>query len=68
MAKKVPHVEVIGIDLAPATINENDVPSKCRFELDDVNQGLPHFYNQMDVRHRLAPPPAGARLRTVLEY
>jgi hypothetical protein len=54
MASKFPHVEVIGMDLAPAIMNEDDVPTNCRFELDDVNRGLPHFYNQMDVVHQRA--------------
>lgn len=51
MAHKYPHVEVIGTDLAPGIMNENDVPDNCRFELDDVNRGLPHFYDQMDIVH-----------------
>jgi hypothetical protein len=51
VANKFPHVEVVGVDLAPAIMNEGDVPSNCRFELDDVNRGLPHFYDQMDLVH-----------------
>ena len=51
MAHKYPHVEVIGTDLAPGIMNENDVSDNCRFELDDVNRGLAHFYDQMDVVH-----------------
>jgi hypothetical protein len=51
MAHKFPHVDVIGMDLAPAIMNEDDVPNNSRLELDDVNRGLPHFYNQMDVVH-----------------
>jgi hypothetical protein len=54
MANKFPHVEVIGIDLAPAIMNEDDIPENCRFELDDVNRGLPHFYDQMDLVHMRA--------------
>ena len=54
MASKYPHVEVIGVDLAPAIMNESDVPGNCRFELDDVNRGLPHFYDQMDLVHMRA--------------
>ena len=51
MANKFPHVEVIGIDLAPAIMNEGDVRSNCRFELDDINQGLPRFHGQVDLVH-----------------
>ena len=51
MATKFPHVEVIGIDLAPAILNEYAVPDNCRFELDDVNRGLPRFYDQIDLIH-----------------
>ena len=51
MASRYPHVEVIGTDLAPAIMSENDVPNNCRFEIDDVHRGLAHFYNQMDLVH-----------------
>ena len=53
-ASRYPHVEVIGTDLAPAIMSENDVPINCRFEIDDVNRGLAHFYNQMDLVHMRA--------------
>ena len=51
MANMFPHVEVIGMDLAPGIMNEENVPDNCRFELDDVNRGLPHFYGQIDLVH-----------------
>jgi len=51
MATKFPHVEVIGIDLAPAILDEHVIPDNCRFELGDVNQGLPRFYDQIDLIH-----------------
>jgi hypothetical protein len=51
MASKFPHVEFIGIDLAPVTLNKQLIPGNCRFELDDVNQGLPRFYGQIDLIH-----------------
>lgn len=51
MAKKFSHVEVIGIDLAPAIMDEGDVRSNCRFELDDINRGLPRFHGQVDLVH-----------------
>ena len=51
MASKFPHVEVIGIDLAPPTLNEHGIPDNCRFELSDVNLGLPRFYDQIDLIH-----------------
>ena len=54
MASRYPHVEVIGTDLAPAIMNESDVPVNCRFELDDVNRGVAHFYDQMDLIHMRA--------------
>jgi hypothetical protein len=59
MANMFPHVEVIGVDLAPAIVN--DVPRNCYFELDDVNRGLPHFYDQMDVVH-MRSVSSGVRL------
>ena len=51
MAEKFPHIEVIGIDLAPAIIDEGDVRSNCRFELDDVNRGLSRFHGRVDLVH-----------------
>jgi hypothetical protein len=51
MAHKFPHVAVIGIDLAPGILDQDNVPSNCRIELDDVNRGLPHFYGQVDLVH-----------------
>ena len=54
MASRYPHVEVIGTDLAPAIMSEADVPVNCRFELDDVNRGLAHFYDQIDLVHMRA--------------
>ena len=53
-ASRYPHVEVIGTDLAPAIMSESDVPINCRFELDDINRGLEHFYNQIDLVHMRA--------------
>ena len=54
MASRYPHVEVIGTDLAPAIMSETDVPVNCRFELDDVNRGVAHFYDQIDLVHMRA--------------
>jgi len=54
MASKFSHVEVIGIDLAPAILDEHAIPNNCRFELGDVNQGLPRFYGQIDLIHMRA--------------
>ena len=51
MANNFPHVEVIGMDLAPNIMNEDNIPNNCRFELEDVNRGLPHFYGQLDLVH-----------------
>ena len=51
MANKFPHVEVIGIDLAPVIVSGHAIPDNCRFELDDINRGLPRFYGQIDLIH-----------------
>ena len=51
MARKFPHVQFIGIDLAPAILNESATPENCRFELGDVNRGLPRFHGQIDLIH-----------------
>lgn len=51
MAREYPHVSVVGVDLAPTPLDPASVPSNCRFEVDDVNLGLGHFYDQFDVVH-----------------
>ena len=51
MAKEFPHCQVVGIDLAPVPLEPEAIPSNCRFELDDVNKGMAHYYNQFDVIH-----------------
>ncbi|CAG7852550.1 SubName: Full=Related to methyltransferase {ECO:0000313/EMBL:CCA71907.1} [Serendipita indica DSM 11827] len=51
MAKAFPHCEVVGIDLAPVPLGPEAIPPNCRFELDDVNKELPHYYNQFSVVH-----------------
>ena len=51
MASKFPHVQFIGIDLAPAILSEHGTPENCRFELGDVNRGFPHFHGQIDLIH-----------------
>ncbi|KAF8335048.1 S-adenosyl-L-methionine-dependent methyltransferase [Cantharellus anzutake] len=50
MARKFPHAEVVGIDLAPGLIWEL-MPPNCRVEFDDVNQPLTHFDGSFDVVH-----------------
>lgn len=49
MARKFPHAEVVGIDLAPVPVETENLPSNCRFEIDDVQLGLTHFHGQFDV-------------------
>ncbi|KAG9016617.1 hypothetical protein FRB90_002778 [Tulasnella sp. 427] len=50
MAKMFPHAEFVGMDLAPANLTEPP-PSNCRFECDDANLGLSHYYGAFDVVH-----------------
>lgn len=49
MAREFPHCEVVGIDLARVPLPEADLPTNCRFEVDDINLGLPHLKEQFDV-------------------
>jgi SAM-dependent methyltransferase len=51
IAKEFPHCEVVGVDLAPVPLEKMDLPPNCRFEIDDVNNGLAHFRDQFDVVH-----------------
>ncbi|KAG8925848.1 hypothetical protein FRC01_009617 [Tulasnella sp. 417] len=51
MARKYPHAEVVGIDLAPPLVPLESIPENCRFELDDANLSLSHYTNSFDVVH-----------------
>ncbi|KAJ1302641.1 hypothetical protein OPQ81_002958 [Rhizoctonia solani] len=45
-----PHVEVLGVDLAPTSAIAP--PPNCRFEIDDLNLGLEHFFGPtFDIVH-----------------
>jgi len=70
-ACRYPHVQVIGTDLAPAIMSEHGIPGNCQFELDDVNRGLEHFYDQMDLVHMRAVSAGvslGCLLATLLPF
>ncbi|EJT96957.1 S-adenosyl-L-methionine-dependent methyltransferase [Dacryopinax primogenitus] len=49
VANDYPHVEVVGVDLAP--MQSREFPPNCRVEVDDINLGMPHFYGQFDLVH-----------------
>jgi len=49
VAQEFPHVQVVGVDLAPSTTRPP--PSNCRFEFDNVNWGLSHYHGKFDVVH-----------------
>ncbi|KZO90604.1 S-adenosyl-L-methionine-dependent methyltransferase [Calocera viscosa TUFC12733] len=49
LALQYPHVEVVGVDLAP--MQTRDFPPNCRVEVDDINLGMPHFHGQFDFVH-----------------
>ncbi|CAE6427015.1 unnamed protein product [Rhizoctonia solani] len=49
MALEFPHAEVVGVDLAPNT--SRPPPPNCRFEFDDFNLGMSHYYGMFDVIH-----------------
>ncbi|PVG03326.1 hypothetical protein CPB86DRAFT_793754 [Serendipita vermifera] len=51
MARRFPHASVLGIDLAPPPVDAGEIPSNVQFEIDDVNFGLSHFYDQFDLIH-----------------
>ncbi|KAH9857175.1 hypothetical protein C2E23DRAFT_881638 [Lenzites betulinus] len=53
MAKLYPHCTVVGVDLAPPRVDE-DLPSNCRFEIDDANLGFGHYEGAFDVIHARA--------------
>ncbi|KAG8988853.1 hypothetical protein FRB94_002183 [Tulasnella sp. JGI-2019a] len=50
MARHFPHVQVTGLDLAPANL-VSPPPPNCKFECDDANLGLGHYRNSFNVVH-----------------
>ncbi|KZV94251.1 hypothetical protein EXIGLDRAFT_767312 [Exidia glandulosa HHB12029] len=49
VANEYPHCLTVGVDLVPVT--RLDLPRNARMEVDDINLGLEHFYDQFDVVH-----------------
>jgi ubiquinone/menaquinone biosynthesis C-methylase UbiE len=39
------------VDLSPPPLEQEAIPKNLHFEVDDVNFGLEHFYNQFDFVH-----------------
>jgi hypothetical protein len=48
MARRFPHVSVLGIDIAPLTHDPEKHPSNVHFQTYNLNDGLGPFYNQFD--------------------
>jgi SAM-dependent methyltransferase len=42
---------LVGVDISPPPLEQEAVPRNLQFEVDDVNLGLKHFYNQFDFVH-----------------
>jgi SAM-dependent methyltransferase len=51
MARRFPHASVLGVDLAPPPVDTGNFPPNLRFEIDDINLGLDHFYDRYDLVH-----------------
>ncbi|VDB91586.1 unnamed protein product [Peniophora sp. CBMAI 1063] len=49
VAREFPHCEIVAVDLVP--MQNEDMPDNCRSEVDDINLGLQHFFNDFDVVH-----------------
>jgi SAM-dependent methyltransferase len=45
MAFRFPLTHVVGVDAAPVPLDTDNLPPNLRFEVDDVNKGLPHFHD-----------------------
>ncbi|CAG8720041.1 13107_t:CDS:2, partial [Acaulospora colombiana] len=45
------HILDIGVDLTPPPVDTGVFPSNLQFEIDDINNGLSHFYDQYDLVH-----------------
>ncbi|PVF95009.1 S-adenosyl-L-methionine-dependent methyltransferase [Serendipita vermifera] len=51
MARQFPHTRVLGIDLAPIPLRDDQLPPNISFEIDDINLGLDHLANRFDLVH-----------------
>lgn len=51
MARRFPHVQVLGIDLAPVPLSPDLVTPNLRFEIDNIMQGLTHHAGRFDLVH-----------------
>ncbi|KAG8916947.1 hypothetical protein FRC02_003447 [Tulasnella sp. 418] len=51
MGLKFPHSEVIGLDIVPPVLRDGNLPSNCRFEIDDCNLSFTHWVNTFDFVH-----------------
>jgi SAM-dependent methyltransferase len=49
MARRFPHVCVLGIDLSPRTPNPDTDPRNVEFQVYDINNGMKQFYGQFDM-------------------
>ncbi|KAF5341849.1 hypothetical protein D9611_001724 [Ephemerocybe angulata] len=45
-----PYCDAIAVDLVPLS-EDDDFPSNLRMEIDNLNKGIEHFYDQFDVVH-----------------
>jgi SAM-dependent methyltransferase len=51
MARQFPHTRVLGIDLAPTPLSEDQLPPNIEFEIDDITFGLEYLANRFDLVH-----------------
>lgn len=49
VAHDFPHCSTVAVDLVPMQVL--NMPPNCRSEVDDINLGLQHFYNDFNVVH-----------------
>ncbi|KAF5335503.1 hypothetical protein D9611_012225 [Ephemerocybe angulata] len=50
VCRDFPYCTAIAVDLVPISEDE-DFPDNLRMEIDDLNKGIEHFYDQFDVVH-----------------
>lgn len=51
MAASFPHVQVLGIDMAPLPPSPSPHPPNFSFSITNINDGLSHLHNQFDLIH-----------------
>ncbi|KAG8830082.1 hypothetical protein FRC17_005476 [Serendipita sp. 399] len=51
IGRRYPNINIVGVDLAPYPLDPDKTVQHCHFELDNIDLGLSHFFDQFDLVH-----------------